>query len=201
MFNLEWNAHQQERAEQIAEYYFANRPPEDVREAEARVAKKEARKLAQAKAAQARRDAEKKLVAEKQHWTLDSCRQAAGRFGSKIEWKRGCSSSYRAACANGWISMCSGHMTRPKKWDLETLKKDARKHRSRGEWQRKNPSAYQTAWRLGLLEVCVAHMTPKATDSQRANKTKMAAEAAMVREVKAKMERMNEAKAEMAMAS
>lgn len=47
---------------------------------------------------------------KKSAWSLQRCRKAARRFGSREDWAVGAPSSYKAAVSRGWAEECTKHM-------------------------------------------------------------------------------------------
>lgn len=43
-------------------------------------------------------------------WTVDLCMKFAKRFESEAAWAEGAPSSYKAACARGYVADCTKHM-------------------------------------------------------------------------------------------
>lgn len=97
------------------------------------------------------------------HWTLETCKEDALKYKSRIEWELNNSSAYSIALKNGWIDECCSHMIRTvnKPWTLEECKKDALKHTKRSLWQKAKKSGYWTAKDNGWLDECCAHMSVK----------------------------------------
>ena len=43
-------------------------------------------------------------------WTLERCTAEAMKYDTRTEWAKASPSSYRRACANGWMEKCGIHM-------------------------------------------------------------------------------------------
>ena len=48
------------------------------------------------------------------HWTVDRCKESAGRFKTRSDWVKGEQGSYVAAQKSDWLDDCCEHMSRPK---------------------------------------------------------------------------------------
>lgn len=44
------------------------------------------------------------------YWTLEACKQEALKYKTKLEWQRGCGSSYNKALREKWTITCCAHM-------------------------------------------------------------------------------------------
>jgi very-short-patch-repair endonuclease len=94
-------------------------------------------------------------------WTIEKCMADSSQYLTKTEWSRNSAGAYSAAHKNGWIELCSEHMTAlwEGKWDLEACKADALKYQNKTDWSMNSVSAYNAAHRKGWLSECCAHMT------------------------------------------
>jgi hypothetical protein len=102
------------------------------------------------------------LQMPKGHWTLAACQADAQRFRTPDQWKRGSGGAHYAAQQNGWLAVCTAHMTDRKKpngwWTLERCRADALRFQTRADWDKGSPGAAETAYRKGWLAACCAHM-------------------------------------------
>lgn len=99
----------------------------------------------------------------KPRWTLEQCKEQALQFKSVIEWCNGCSSFYTAR-AQGWVDLCTGHMTFKNnkpwhgiEWTKELCIEDAKKYSTVSAWRKDRRGVYSIAVDNGWLEECSAH--------------------------------------------
>lgn len=97
------------------------------------------------------------------YYNIDRCREESGKYTSRGDWRRGHRSSYDSASKNGWLDICTPHMTVNRKskgyWSLELCKEEAFKYKNKSSWKRGHKSYYAARDR-GWLDECCAHMKP-----------------------------------------
>ena len=94
-------------------------------------------------------------------WTLETCREDALKYNTKVEWKKNSGAGYGAAQKNGWIDECCEHMIKPKKiskWTLEICKEDALRYDAKIKWRNSKSGSYSAAKGNGWIDECCSHM-------------------------------------------
>ena len=91
--------------------------------------------------------------------TLESCKESASRYKTRVEWQKGDYKSFSSAKRNGWLNECCVNMIfRPKKHSLESCKESASKYKSRSEWQKGDLKSCSSAKKNGWYDECCANM-------------------------------------------
>lgn len=98
----------------------------------------------------------------KGYWTLENCKESALKFSTRVAWKRGNATAYRAATKNKWLDACCQHMKPApipaSHWTLKNCKASALEYSSRGEWEKGCNAAYTRARQKGWMDKCCSHM-------------------------------------------
>lgn len=108
-----------------------------------------------------------RLLAPKNYWSLDRCKEDAKKYKTKVEWSKAKPSGYSVAVSRGWVPECTEHMSDARKtnpqrlWTYEKCIDLARQCSTRAEFKRSSGSAYLRARIKGWLEDCCAHMNKK----------------------------------------
>ena len=96
------------------------------------------------------------------YWNLDTCKESALKYKTRMEWHKGDRSAYQGAQKYGCLDECCGHMEEIKKpnryWNLDRCKESALKYKTRSEWFDGERSGYVTAAKSGWMEECCGHM-------------------------------------------
>ena len=93
--------------------------------------------------------------------TLESCKESASKYTSRIEWRKNDTSFYETARRNGWLDECCVNMIfRPKKHSLESCKESASKYKSRSEWEKGDLKSFSSAKKNGWYDECCVDMIP-----------------------------------------
>lgn len=91
--------------------------------------------------------------------TLESCKQSASKFSTKVEWEKADRNSIVSARHNGWFDECSVHMKELKnKRTLDFCKQSASKFNTKKEWEKAERSIYAYACRKKWLFECCKNM-------------------------------------------
>jgi predicted GIY-YIG superfamily endonuclease len=97
--------------------------------------------------------------------SFTSCLKDARKYKSKMAWKNGNISAYRAANKNGWMDKCSVHMTTlRKKRTFEEVHKSALNYDEQKDWRKHCSADYHYARRHGWIKACTKHMQPLKKD-------------------------------------
>jgi len=99
----------------------------------------------------------------KGYWTKpENQDQAAAQYQTRLAFKRGNRSAYKACIRAGRLEICCSHMERlckPKDyWTPERQDQAASQYPTRLAFKRGNRSAYNAAWRSGRLDSYCSHM-------------------------------------------
>jgi len=94
-------------------------------------------------------------VKTRQKHTLESCKQIAFKFKTRIEWRKRYSGSYTFAYRRGWLEECCKHM-KPiiHKLTLDVCKEIASKFNSKNEWKFADSRSYRYALKKGWSDEC-----------------------------------------------
>jgi hypothetical protein len=99
---------------------------------------------------------------EQRKHTLESCKESASRYKTRIEWQKGDLRSYSSAQYNGWIDKCCINMIPLKRTHtFESCKEIASKYKYRKEWAKNHNSSYRYAYKNDWLDECCANMELK----------------------------------------
>jgi len=95
-------------------------------------------------------------------WTKEKCIEEAKKYKTRGDWQKQSSSSYKFACDNNLLTICSKHMVNPRmKWTKEKCIEEAKKYDSLWDWGKNNKSAYNSAQKNGWLNEICSHMIKK----------------------------------------
>lgn len=106
-----------------------------------------------------------RLLAPRNFWTLDRCKEDALKYKNRTEWSKAKPSGYAVAVNKGWIQECCHHMvdgrgvSTNKTWTYEKCKELAKQCLTRSEFKKMSGSAYQRARVEGWLDDCCSHMS------------------------------------------
>jgi superfamily II DNA or RNA helicase len=99
------------------------------------------------------------LKENKKNHTLESCKEIASKYNSRMEWQKNDIKSYASARYNGWLDECCANMiVLRKKHTLKSCREIASKYKNRKEWQKNDNGSYQYAYKNGWLDECCANM-------------------------------------------
>ena len=92
-------------------------------------------------------------------YTLQSCKESASKFQSRISWKKSDTKSYNSACKNNWIDECCVNMKPLKlKHTLKSCKESASKFNSKADWLNSDSKSYAFALKNNYLDECCVNM-------------------------------------------
>ena len=91
-------------------------------------------------------------------YTLESCKESASKYKTKVEWLKNEKNYYEKAQREGWLDECCVNMVKIKKYTLEMCKESASKYKTREEWRKNNYSLYYYAYKNNWLDKCCVYM-------------------------------------------
>jgi len=95
------------------------------------------------------------------YWTKELCEKKALKYNTKKDFRKYCSSAYRASLYNNWLYVFS-HMIpqhKPKGyWTKKRCQEEALKYKSKTEFKNNRSSAYSIAYNNGWLNDICSHM-------------------------------------------
>ena len=106
----------------------------------------------------------------KGHWNESVIRSTAGKYKTKVAFKRHSPAAYAAAQKYGVMDLVCSHMKslRRPDWTADQIADEAKKYSSRSEFEKGNLGAYKAAHRRGLLDAVCSHMWRKGHRFKRA---------------------------------
>lgn len=105
-----------------------------------------------------------RMLAPKNHWTLERCKEDARQYQTKTEWSKAKPSGYSVAVSKGWVVQCTEHMIDGRNnqskrlWTHQKCIDLAKTCKSRAEFKKLSASAYTRARVEGWLDDCCSHM-------------------------------------------
>lgn len=92
-------------------------------------------------------------------WTLETVREEALKYQTRISFYRGNPSAYGAATRNGWLDDVCSHMQQTFTfWTREMLEEEIGKYTTLQEFRVQCPNGYAAARRFGIMEELTSHL-------------------------------------------
>lgn len=88
------------------------------------------------------------------YWNMDTCREEAKKYTSRLRFAQGNASAYHKALTNGWLDNYDWLVT-PKqisKWNEKTCREEALKYRTKSQFKKGSSRAYNVARENGWID-------------------------------------------------